>query len=63
MKKVFRLWKLVEYNLSASSDHHDINLIIEALKTGWPQQCDGLTQVKMLSLGYSCNDHWCVLEE
>ena len=63
MKKVFRLWKLVEFNISASSDHDDLDLIVQALKLGWPQKCDGLTPVKMLSLGYCCNDNWCVLEE
>ena len=61
MKKVFRLWKLVEYSIKVDTDGYDA--LITALKLGWPQKLDGRTREEMNSLGYVCNLNWLVVEE
>lgn len=65
-KKVFRIWKMLErdlsYNLGEKALRDDIKLDIECLKTEWPQKMDGKTKEEFDELGFLWNDNWAVEE-
>lgn len=57
MKKVFSLKKYVidAFNNHCDTDH---DVLIRALKLGWPQQCDGLTKEECNRIGCIVVDDW-----
>ena len=57
MKKVFRIWKFVEFNNS-----EDNQILIESLKNSWPYECEGKTREEIIKLGYLTNSNWMVEE-
>lgn len=66
-KKVFRIWKMLERDLSYDLGEYvlrtDIEMTISCLKTGWPLRLEGKTKEEFEELGFLWNDGWAVEED
>lgn len=69
LKKVFRIWKMLESdlygNLSRKDLEDSIQLSIISLKVGWPFKIEGLTkeEIKKRYPLYTISENWFVEEE
>lgn len=74
MKKVFRIWKMLEEDVEMSelmtTDKEvlksNIKMTIESLKSGWPLKCEGKTKEECIKLGHpfvANTEQWFVEEE
>jgi len=65
MKKVFRIWKMLEQDLKEELPETISNIqdSILCLKDGWAVVCDGKTVEECAELEYIIDDSWLVEEE
>lgn len=65
MKKVFRIWKMLENDLSNDDKYlrEAIGASILALQTKWAFKCEGKTLEECKGLGYEIFPDWLVEED
>ena len=68
MKKVFRIWKMLENDLDNNKNNK--KLLLEAIRGSvlslqckWPFQCEGKTLEECKGLGYQIFSEWLVEED
>jgi hypothetical protein len=58
MKKVFRIWKMLESDLNSDDPIESVRASILSLRSSWPFECEGKTQNEIWDADYLFDEDW-----